>query len=249
MARQGNQPLSAIGAALTQPAALGAGGDIWAVHANIPAMKLIRPLFALFALVVLAGLPAAAHAADKLVLAFGDSLTAGYQLPPGKGFAPQLEAALRKSGVAARVHNAGVSGDTTAQGRARLGWVLASLKSKPDLAIVELGANDMLRGLDPAQAQANLDAILAELRRRGIPVLLAGMVAAPNLGDNYSRRFNPIYGRLAAKYRTGLYPFFLAGIVGQRSLHIGDALHPNERGVSVIVKGILPQVRQQLTSR
>lgn len=204
----------------------------------------MRFLLAFFALLFL---PAAAQAADKLVLAFGDSLTAGYRLPPGQGFAPQLEAALRKQGIAARVHNAGVSGDTTAQGRARLNWVLAALKAKPDAVIVELGANDMLRGLDPARAEANLDAILAELSKRRIKVLLAGMVAAPNLGSDYAKRFNPIYARLAAKYRVPLYPFFLAGIVGDRSLHIGDAIHPNARGVSVIVKGVVPQLGKLLT--
>ncbi len=209
-------------------------------------MKSLRLLFAFLALALF---PASAQAADRLVLAFGDSLTAGYRLPPGQGFAPQLEAALRKSGVSAWVHNAGVSGDTTAQGKARLAWVLASLKAKPDLVIVELGANDMLRGLDPARAEANLDAILGELRRRDIPILLAGMVAAPNLGKDYARRFDPIYARLAAKHKAGLYPFFLQGVVGDRSLHIGDAIHPNERGVSVIVRGILPHVRRLLTSR
>lgn len=209
-------------------------------------MKLLRLALALFAIALF---PASAQAADKLVVAFGDSLTAGYRLPPGKGFAPQLEAALRRSGVAARVHNAGVSGDTTAQGKARLAWVLASLKAKPDLVIVELGANDMLRGLEPARAEKNLDAILGELRRRQIKVLLAGMVAAPNLGGDYAQQFNPIYARLAAKHRAALYPFFLQGVVGDRSLHIGDAIHPNERGVAVIVRGILPQVRRLLTSR
>jgi len=218
-------------------------------HANIGVMTLPRPLFALLALLTSIALPAAAQAADKLVVAFGDSLTAGYRLPPGKGFAPQLEAALRGSGVAARVHNAGVSGDTTAQGKARLNWVLASLKTKPDLVIVELGANDMLRGLDPARTEANLDAILAELSKRRIKILLAGMVAAPNLGPDYARRFNPLYRRLADKYRAGLYPFFLQGIVGDRSLHIGDAIHPNEQGVRVIVRAILPHVRRQLTAR
>ena len=208
-------------------------------------MKLLRPLLVFLALLAS---PLPAQAADKLVLAFGDSLTAGYRLSPGKGFAPQLEAALRRQGVAARVHNAGVSGDTTAQGRARLAWVLAALKTKPDLVIVELGANDMLRGLDPRRAEANLDAILTELGKRRIKVLLAGMVTAPNLGPDYARRFDPIYSRLAKKHRVALYPFFLAGIVGDRSLHIGDAIHPNERGVAVIVRGISPQVRRLLTT-
>lgn len=208
-------------------------------------MKLLRPLLVFLALLAS---PLPAQAADKLVLAFGDSLTAGYRLSPGKGFAPQLEAALRRQGVAARVHNAGVSGDTTAQGRARLAWVLAALQAKPDLVIVELGANDMLRGLDPRRAEANLDAILTELGKRRIKVLLAGMVTAPNLGPDYARRFDPIYSRLAKKHRVALYPFFLAGIVGDRSLHIGDAIHPNERGVAVIVRGISPQVRRLLTT-
>jgi len=209
-------------------------------------MTSIARFFALLAFLLL---PAAAQAADRLVLAFGDSLTAGYRLPPGQGFAPQLEAALRRQSVAATVRNAGVSGDTTAQGRARLGWVLASLRQKPDLVIVELGANDMLRGLDPAQAEANLDAILAELGKRRIRVLLAGMVAAPNLGADYARRFDPIYARLARKHRAALYPFFLAGVVADRSLHIGDAIHPNARGVAVIVRGIAPQVARLLAGR
>jgi len=115
--------------------------------------------------------------------------------------------------------------------------------------IVELGANDMLRGLSPVRAEANLDAILAELAKRRVSVLLAGMVAAPNLGPDYARRFNPIYRRLAAKYRVPLYPFFLEGIVANRSLHIGDAIHPNAKGVAVIVKGIAPDVKRALASR
>ena len=143
-------------------------------------------------LLALAGLlaqPAVAGAAPAppagggpLILAFGDSLTAGYRLKPGEGFAPQLESALRQQGVAASVHNAGVSGDTTAQGRARLGWVLSGLPRQPDLVIVALGANDMLRGQPPAATQAKLDAIVGALRQRGIPVVVAGMRAAPNMG-------------------------------------------------------------------
>lgn len=189
---------------------------------------------------------APAWAADKLVVAFGDSLTAGYQLKPGEGFAPQLEAALRRSGVPARVHNAGVSGDTTAQGKARLGWVLGGLKARPDLVIVELGANDMLRGLPNSQTRANLDAILAELQRRHIPVLLAGMRAAPNMGAGYAREFNTIHPALARKYRVPLYPFFLQGVAATPALQLKDGMHPNARGVNVIVRGILPYVRKAL---
>ncbi len=205
----------------------------------------LRPRHALLALALLLG-TSAANAADRLVLAFGDSLMAGYQLPPGAGFVPQLQAALVRDRLAAKVYNAGVSGDTSAQGKTRLGWVLASLKARPDLVIVELGANDMLRGLDPGQAEANLDAILAELKRRKVPVLLAGMVAAPNLGPGYAARFNPIYPRLAKKYGVPLYPFFLQGVAGKRPLQIADGIHPNARGVAVIVRGIAPQVKAAL---
>lgn len=187
-----------------------------------------------------------AMAADRLVVAFGDSLSAGYQLKPGEGFAPQLEAVLRRSGIPARVHNAGVSGDTTAQGKARLSWVLGGLKAKPDLVIVELGANDMLRGLPNSQTRANLDAILAELQRRRIPVLLAGMRAAPNMGAGYAREFNAIHPALARKYQVPLYPFFLQGVAATPAMQLKDGMHPNARGVGVIVKGILPQVRKAL---
>jgi acyl-CoA thioesterase-1 len=192
------------------------------------------------------GWSAPAAAADKLVLAFGDSLSAGYGLGPTQSFPARLEAALRQGGVAARVHNAGVSGDTSAAGRARLAWVLRGLGRKPDLAIVELGANDMLRGLPPAQTRANLDAILAELKRQGVPTILAGMRAAPNLGRAYATAFEGSYPALARKYGARLYPFFLEGVVANRSLLLADGMHPNARGVDVIVRGILPVVRTAL---
>ena len=178
--------------------------------------------------------------------AFGDSLTAGYGLPPAQGFTAQLQSALRGVGVAAVVRNGGVSGDTAAQGRARLLWGLRGLPRTPDLVIVELGANDMLRGLPPAQVRANLDRILAELTRRRIPVLLAGMRAAPNLGPGYVREFEGIYPDLARRYRVPLYPFFMQGVAGNRALIQRDGLHPNARGVEVVVRGILPAVRQAL---
>ncbi len=218
------------------------GDDIGVREPNIGPMKTFRS--ALFLFLIAGG--TSAQAADKLILAFGDSLMAGYQLPPGDGFVPQLEAALRRGGIPAKVHNAGVSGDTSAQGKARLNWVLASLKATPDLAIVELGANDMLRGLDPAQARANIDAVVAELRKRRIRVLIAGMVAAPNLGRGYATSFNAIYPALAAKYRVPLYPFFLNGVAGQRGLQLGDNMHPNRKGVAVIVRGIMPAVKAAL---
>lgn len=191
-----------------------------------------------------AALPA--QAADRLVLAFGDSLTAGYGLKPGESFPAQLEASLRRQGVPARVHNAGVSGDTTAGGARRLAWVLNALKAKPDLAIVELGANDMLRGLPVRQARANLNAILGELQRRRVPVLIAGMRAAPNMGRPYITAFEGMYPALAKQYRAPLYPFFLEGVAGRRGLTLPDGLHPTAQGVSVIVRGIAPQVKAAL---
>lgn len=189
------------------------------------------------------------HAAGPLIWALGDSLTAGYGLPPADGFTRQLELALRRTGVPATVRNGGISGDTTAQGRARLLWGLRGLVAKPDLVIVELGANDMLRGLPPAQARANLDLILAELDRRHIRVLIAGMKASPNLGPDYAREFDAIYPALARKYRTHLYPFFLDGVAGRRMLIQGDGLHPNAQGVRIIVARLLPAVRDALSAR
>lgn len=206
------------------------------------------------AILVLAGLAAAGAAAaqvaakpsEPVILAFGDSLTAGFQLPAKDGFTGQLEAALRARGWAVRVHNAGVSGDTTAGGLARLGWVTDSVRPKPALAIVELGANDMLRGIDPAIPRANLDKILAEFRRRQIPVLLAGMGASRTLGPDYVRAFDSIYPDLAKKHGVPLYPFFLKGVAFEKGLLLSDGLHPNAKGVAVIVKNILPSVEAAL---
>ncbi len=207
----------------------------------------VRPgFFKLLALIVsLFSTPA--MAADKLVVAFGDSLSAGYGLKPAESFPAQLEAALRRSGTQVRVHNAGVSGDTSAQGRARLGFLLNSLKAKPDLVIVQLGGNDMLRAIDPAQTEANLSAILADLKKRGIPVLLAGMLAAPNMGKAYQTRFDAVYPKLARQYGVKLYPFFLNGVTANRALLLKDGIHPTGKGVGVVVAGILPLVKRALT--
>jgi len=190
-----------------------------------------------------------ASAADRLIWALGDSLTAGYGLLPAQGFTSQLQDALRRAGISATVRNGGIAGDTNAQGKARLLWGLRGLGTRPDLVIVELGANDMLRGLPPQQAEANLDAILAELRRRRIPVLLVGMRAAPNLGPAYRARFDAIYPRLARKYGVRLYPFFLDGVAGRRDLLQADGMHPNGQGVAIIVRRIAPSVRMALATR
>lgn len=206
----------------------------------------VRRLFVHLALLMTLGLAAPAAAKDVHILAFGDSLTAGYGLPRGQGFAPQLEDALRRNGVRAFVTDAGVSGNTAAQGRARLQWTLDGLKAKPDLAIVALGANDMLRGLSPAQTRKDLDAIVAELDRRGIKVLIAGMIAAPNLGPQYAKDYNGIFADLARTYGAGLYPFFLEGVAGDRSLNLPDGVHPNFQGIKRMVTGILPKVTAAL---
>jgi acyl-CoA thioesterase-1 len=199
-----------------------------------------------YALLLMTASAASAEAKDVHVLAFGDSLTAGYGLPPGQGFAPQLEDMLRRNGVRAFVTNAGVSGNTAAQGRARLKWTLDGLKTKPDLAIVALGANDMLRGLPPRQTRADLDAIVTELKRRGIPVLIAGMLAAPNLGSRYMAEYNSIFPDLAREHEATLYPFFLAGVVGNPALALPDRVHPNFQGIKKMVSGITPTVLRAL---
>ncbi len=173
------------------------------------------------------------------VLALGDSLTAGYGLAADEGFVAQLEAALRAEGRDVTVLDAGVSGDTTAGGLARLEWALAG---GADAAIVELGANDALRGVDPAASRANLDAILTILADRGVPALLAGMAAPRNLGGRYVAAFDGMYPELAARHDAILYPFFLEGVAADPALNQADGIHPNAQGVAAIVAGILPDV-------
>jgi acyl-CoA thioesterase-1 len=190
--------------------------------------------------------PAFASAERPLVLAFGDSLTAGYGLDPGLGFAPQLQAMLRRHGIAARVADGGVSGDTSAAARARLGWTLDGLGETPDLVIVELGANDMLRMVDPTETERNLDAILAELSKRRIPVLLTGMLAARNLDSRYARQFEAMFPALARKHRAAFYPFFMDGVAAVPGMTLADGLHPNFRGVKVIVARITGPVKTAL---
>jgi acyl-CoA thioesterase-1 len=202
------------------------------------------------ALVMALGTAVGAQAKDApkqvQILAFGDSLTAGYGLPLGQGFAPQIEDVLRRNGVPAFVTNAGVSGNTAGQARARLKWTLDGLKQKPDLAIVALGGNDMLRGISPAQTRADMEAILAEFQRRGIPTVVAGMLSPPNLGLRYMQDFNAIFPDLARKYRAPLYPFFLAGVAGNRALTLPDGVHPNFQGIKKMVSGIAPTVLRAL---
>ncbi|SFD57644.1 acyl-CoA thioesterase-1 [Bosea sp. CRIB-10] len=180
----------------------------------------------------------------KLV-AFGDSLTAGYNLPASAAFPTVLEKMLREKGISVEIANAGVSGDTSQGGLERLDW---SVPDGTDGVILELGANDALRGVDPALTERSLDAIVTGLKTRGIPVLLAGMYAPRSNGPDYVARFDAIYPKLAEKHGLILYPFFLDGIAGDRVLNQPDMLHPTAEGVRVIAQRILPTVERFLAS-
>jgi acyl-CoA thioesterase-1 len=182
---------------------------------------------------------APALARSLRLVALGDSLTAGYSLPADAAFPEVLQKALREKGYDVTIDNAGVSGDTSGGARERLDWALGE---GTDGVIVEIGANDMLRGLNPELTRGNIDAILTHLRDRKIPALLAGMRAAPNLGPDYAAKFDPLYPDLAKKFDAPLYPFFLEGVAGQKGMQLPDGLHPTRQGVETIVAGILPVV-------
>lgn len=173
----------------------------------------------------------------------GDSLAAGYGVSPGQAMPARLEAALKKEGRNVTVINHGVSGDTSAGGLQRVDWMLAD---KPDIVMIELGANDALRATDPAVTEKNLDAIIAKLKEAGLTVWLAGMLAPRNYGSEYARQFDGIYRRLAEKHGVPLYPFFLDGVAQDPALNQGDGIHPNPKGVDVIVERILPFVTKNL---
>lgn len=192
-----------------------------------------------------AGSILAAAAEPVRIVGFGDSLMAGYQLDAGQSFPEKLEAALRERGHDVTVVNAGVSGDTTSGGLSRLDW---SIPDGTDLVILELGANDMLRGISPEITERNLDAMITRLTERGITVLLAGMVAAPNLGDDYGSAFNGLYPRLAEKHGLILYPFFLDGVAADPALLLADGMHPNALGVERMVANALPVVERALAA-
>ena len=188
--------------------------------------------------------------ADEVpVLALGDSLFAGYGLAPGQSYPAHLEAALKARGIAVRIVNAGVSGDTTAGGLARADFVLNSMPKKPALVIISLGGNDMLRGVPPAETRRNLDALLAKLKTAKVPVLLLGMLAAPNLGADYAAQFNPIYPALAQKYSATLVPFWLQPLIGHPELVQGDHIHPTLPGIDLLVAGTVDQVVKALPDK
>ncbi|WP_053086132.1 arylesterase [Nitratireductor soli] len=201
----------------------------------------------LFAVLALLFVSAGSAPAEPLrIVGFGDSLMAGYGLGPGEAFPEQLESALQAQGADVTVANAGVSGDTSSGGLSRLEW---SVPDDADIVLVELGANDMLRGIAPSSTEANLEAIIEKLTGRGQRVVLAGMLAAPNLGPDYAAAFNPIYPRLAERHGLTLIPFFLDGVAAEPTLLQSDGMHPNAEGVARMVERMLPVIRKTIDER
>ena len=187
----------------------------------------------------------ASQARTLNIVAFGDSLTAGYQLPPNEAFPAQLETLSKSKGLDVAIANAGVSGDTTADGLARLDW---SIPDGTDGVILALGANDALRGLSPEDSARNLDAMLTRLKERRIAVVLAGILAPPNMGADYEMRFNAIYAELAKKHGVALYPFFLEGVVLDSKLKLEDGMHPNGAGTKTMAEKFFPTFESFLKS-
>lgn len=190
--------------------------------------------------------PGPLRAEPLKIVAFGDSLMAGYGLDAGQTFPEKLEAALRAKGHDVVITNAGVSADTTSGGLSRLDW---SIPDGTQLVILELGANDMLRGISPDITEKNLDTMLSKLKERNIAVLLMGMRAAPNLGPDYAAAFDRIYPRLAEKYDVALYPFFLDGVVADKALLLEDGMHPNTAGIDRMVERVVPAVEKIITAQ
>ena len=202
-------------------------------------LNVVCVIASLVTITILLATSVAANEKPVHIVAFGDSLTAGYGLPPGADFATRLGTKLKQSGHKVRITNAGVSGDTTAAGLARFDW---AIPQDTDAVILELGANDALRGFSPNIPQQNLSKILTKLKERNIPVLLAGMQAPANWGDDYKKQFDAMFPRLASQFDTLLYPFFMEGVITKPKLKLADGLHPNAKGVDEVVTRILPSV-------
>lgn len=203
-------------------------------------------ILAVFGLLASVIMPAAAQDDTINGVGFGDSLMAGYQLPTGTGFTDQLQKALGDAGYDVTIANAGVSGDTTSGGLARIDW---SVPATTDFVILELGGNDALRGISPDITKDNLDQMIVNLQKRDIDVILVGILAPPNMGDDYEKSFNPIYDELAQEHGLPLYPFFLEGVIPNPDLMLDDGIHPNEEGVEVMVKNFMPFITQFLDNR
>tara|TARA_Y100000589_G_C27154609_1_gene630289 strand:+ start:12 stop:665 length:654 start_codon:yes stop_codon:yes gene_type:complete len=206
---------------------------------NLYTQKIYGLIFTLLVFIIIITGSTPVPAAQQRLMVFGDSLVAGYGLSAGEGFPEQLQQALTAAGKNVKVLNAGVSGDTSAGGLARLDWALSD---RPDAVIIVLGGNDMLRGLDPQQTRQNLVRILTRLRQVDIKILLCGMLAPMNLGPVYRQQFDSIYPELADRFNTGFYPFFLDGVALNPEFNQLDGLHPNKAGVAVITKSVLPAV-------
>jgi acyl-CoA thioesterase-1 len=201
-------------------------------------MKIKAALSILAAFCALALAPPGTARADTVsIIGFGDSLMAGYELAPGDAFPVKLEAALKDKGYDVAITNAGVSGDTSSGGLARLDW---SVPDGTDAVLLELGANDALRGISPEKTRANIDGMISKLKDRGIAVLLVGMLSPPNMGADYAENFDKIYPELAEIHGVALYPFFLDGVAAQTGLDIGDGMHPNPKGIAIMVNRFLP---------
>lgn len=221
-------------------AACSPGGDAAGTNAAAPAADRAAPA-------VNAANDVTVTGPERLVLAFGDSLYAGYGLRPEEALPAEIETRLRAQGINARLVNAGVSGDTSAAGLKRLAFALDRLDRKPDLVLLGLGGNDVLRQIPVEETRTNLVAMLDELKARDIPVVLTGMLAPPNLGPDYADRFNALFPDLARTYGAPLDPFILAGVLGNRQLMLPDGIHPNARGVDVMGARIAPLVARRLS--
>ena len=206
---------------------------------NLFTQKICALIFALLVFIIINFALNPVLAAQQRLMVYGDSLVAGYGLNAGEGFPEQLQQALTAAGRDVKVLNAGVSGDTTAGGLARLDWALSD---QPDAVMIILGGNDFLRGLDPQQTRENLQQILTRLQAQNIKILLCGMLAPVNLGHVYRQQFDPIYPELAHRFNTGFYPFFLHGVALIPEFNQSDGLHPNEAGVAVVTQSVLPTV-------
>ncbi|MEG8016899.1 arylesterase [Sphingomonas sp. LR55] len=229
-------PLYGGGLALLQAGLLAGCDRTPEVPAPLPTTNAVSP----------AAATPAPQSPERLILAFGDSLYAGYGLDRGQSLPDALQNRLRKDGVNATLINAGVSGDTSAAGRQRFAFALDNMKRKPDLVLIGLGGNDVLRQISPAETRTNMTAMLDEAKRRGIPVMLTGMMAPPNLGPEFSSQFNTIWPDLAKRYDTTLYPFILDGVIGNAQLMQADHVHPNQNGVNKIAARVAPVVENAL---
>ncbi len=200
---------------------------------------------AVAAVATVASVPAP-NGPERLILAFGDSLYAGYGLDRGQSLPDAIQARLRRDGINATIVNAGVSGDTSAAGRQRFAFALDNMRRKPDLVLIGLGGNDVLRQISPAETRTNMTAMLDEAKTRGIPVMLTGMMAPPNLGPDFTSQFNAIWPTLATRYHATLYPFILDGVIGNPQLMQADHVHPNRTGVDRIAARVAPVVEGAL---